>query len=163
MLRVFQILGAVVGLAGVVIAVIAIASRFADGPLVEMLPGGPLTSGEWVRDEPADWSFVADESTIEFESDGRSRKVWILTLDGRAYIPASLGFPPFKTWHERALEDPAAVVRIDGRRYARTLQKIDDPTLEARLGEQVRKKYGGPPTEGAGAWFFRLDPPAASS
>lgn len=160
MSKVLRVLAIVLSLPFLLVVVVAIASRFADGPLVELLPGGPLDSGEWVTEEPADWGFVADESTIEFESDGRSRKVWVLTIDGRAYIPASLGFPPFKTWHERALVEPAAVVRIAGKRYARTLVKIDDPMLEKRLGEQVKAKYGGPPSEGSGAWFFRLDPPS---
>jgi hypothetical protein len=142
-----------------VVAGTAVASRFADGPLVEFLPGGPLVSGDWVEEEPPDWGFVANESVIELESDGKSRKVYVLTIDGKAYIPASLSFPPFKKWHKRALDEPAAVVRINGKRYARRLQKIDDAELEARLGEQVRSKYGGPPSKGAGAWFFRLDPP----
>lgn len=132
--------------------------RFADGPIVEFLPGGPLESGEWIETEPDDWSFVADIEIIELESDGRSRKTWILTDGESAYVPASLSFPPFKTWHEKALEEPDAVVRIAGKRYRRSLQKIDDPALEAMLAAQVRSKYGGPPTEGAGAWFFRLDP-----
>jgi len=159
MAKVLRILVIVVGVLVALIAVVALASRFADGPLVELLPGGPLVSGDWVTEENIDWGFVVDESTIEFESDGRSRKVWILTLDGRAYIPASLEFPPFKKWHKRALEDPAAVIRIGGKRYARTLVKIDDPALESRLGAQVKEKYGGPPGGGASAWFFRLDPP----
>jgi hypothetical protein len=161
--KVLRIVGFVVaGLIGLpLLAVMSVAgaSRFADGPLVELLPGGPLVSGEWVTEEPDDWGFVADESTIEFESDGRSRKVYILTIDGAAYIPASLGFPPFKKWHERALEDPAAVVRIGGKRYARNLVKVDDAELEARLGQQSLEKYGGVPDGGAGAWFFRLDRP----
>jgi hypothetical protein len=153
-------LGVVVGLVGLpLLAVVSVAaaSRFADGPLVDFLPGGVLVSGAWVEHAPSDWSFVAKEHIVEFESDGRSRRVWILAADGKAYIPASLGFPPFKTWHLRALEEPEAVVRIDGKRYARRLAKINDPALEVRLAEQVRRKYGGPPT--AEAWFFRLDPP----
>ena len=160
MRKLFRILAIVISVPLALIALLALASRFADGPLVEVLPGGPLTSGDWVAEEPADWSFVADEMIVELESDGRSRKTWILTLDGRAYIPASLGFPPFKSWHKRALEEPAAVVRMAGKRYARRLEKIDDPALERRLEEQVRSKYGGPPAEGAGVWFFRLDPPS---
>ena len=161
--KVLRIVGFVVaGLVGLPLLAaisVAVASRFADGPLVELLPGGPLVSGEWVTGEPEDWGFVADESVIEFESDGRSRKVYILTIDGAAYIPASLGFPPFKKWHERALEDPEAVVRIGGKRYARNLVKIDDAELEARLGQQAIVKYGGVPDGGAGTWFFRLDRP----
>lgn len=138
--------------------VLAFVSRQADGPLVELLPGGPLMTGEWVDEEPREWSFVADEMFVELESAGRSRKTFIVTVDGKAYIPASLGFPPFKTWHEEALEKPEAIVRIAGKRYSRSLSKIDDPALETRLRERIRSKYGGsPPGTDAGVWFFRLD------
>jgi hypothetical protein len=82
---------------------------------------------------------------VEFESDGRSRKTQILTADGDAYIPASLGFPPLKTWHKKTLENPEAAIRIAGKRYPRRLQKIDDPTLKAQLKEQAEMKYGGGP------------------
>lgn len=142
------------------VGAIAAVSRFADGPLVEFLPGGPLTSGTWIEDAPTDWSFVASEQVVELESDGRSRKTWILMIDGNAYIPASLGFPPLKTWHERALVDPTAVVRIAGKRYPRRLVRIEDSNLKSQLGQQVRLKYGGAPAEESGAWFFRLDPPS---
>ena len=152
-------LGVIIGTPLLLVAIVAIVSRFADGPLVEFLPGGALTTGEWVAAEPADWIFVTNDSVVELESDGRSRKTWILTIDGKAYIPASLGFPPFKTWHRRALEEPDAVVRIAGKRYARRLHKIDDRGLAAQLAQQVRVKYGGVPDENSGAWFFRLDPP----
>jgi hypothetical protein len=152
-------LGVVIGAPLLLVTILAIVSRFADGPLVELLPGGSLTSGEWVETEPADWSFVTNESIVELESDGRSRKTWILTIDGKAYIPASLGFPPFKTWHRRALEVPEAVVRIAGKRYARRLHKVEDRGLASQLAQQVRVKYGAVPAEDSGAWFFRLDPP----
>lgn len=148
-------LGAVVGL----IVLLVVASRFSDGPLVEMLPGGPFTTGEIVLDGPTDWSFLSDVMFVEFESDGRSRKSYIFTLDGEAYVGASLGFPPFKTWHEKALENPDAVLRIDGKRYPRRLRKIDDPAIRARLKEQARSKYGGGPDPTSDTWFFRLDPP----
>ncbi len=144
----------------VMILFIAGVSRFADGPLVDFLPGGHLIAGEWVEKEPHGWRFVAAEATVELESDGRSRKTWILERNGVAYIPASLVFPPFKTWHKRALEDPEAVVRVFGQRYPRRLYKIDDPALEARLRDQLRRKYGDFPIGGTGIWFFRLDPPS---
>ena len=149
-------LGTVVGL----IVLVVVASRFSDGPLVEMLPGGPFTTGEIVTDAPTDWSFLSDLMFVEFESNGRSRKSYIYALDGKAYVGASLGFPPFKTWHEEVLENPEAVLRVDGKRYPRRLQKIDDPAIEERLKEQSRQKYGGGPDPTSGTWFFRFDPPS---
>lgn len=141
----------------VLIAGIAFGARFADGP-VAMLPGGTLTSGEWVEERDVDWTFAADIQEIELESGDRSRTTWILVHDGEAYVPASLSFPPGKSWHREALDDPAAVVRVEGRRYRRNLEKVDDPELEARLGELARGKYTAPPG-GGGAWFFHLAPP----
>lgn len=155
-----KIIGIVLGAIAALIVVVVVASRFSDGPLVEMLPGGPFTSGEIVAEGPSDWSFLADRMFVEFESAGRSRKSWIHTLDGHAYIGASLGFPPFKTWHETALEDPVAVLRIDGKRYPRHLTKIEDEDIRARLKQQGQRKYGGSPDPTSDTWYFRLDPPS---
>jgi hypothetical protein len=160
MKKLAKILGIVVGALAGLVALLLVASRFSDGPLVEMLPGGPFTTGEIVMEGPSDWSFLAERQFVDFESAGRSRKSYIFTLDGDAFVGASLGFPPFKTWHEKALEDPEAVIRIDGKRYPRRLHKIEDPALRARLKEQGRKKYGGSPDPSADTWFFRLDPPS---
>ena len=154
-----MILGAAVGVLVGLIALVVVASRFSDGPLVEMLPGGPFRTGEIVTDAPADWSFLAEHQFVEFESAGRSRKSYIFTLDGEAFVGASLGFPPFKTWHEKALENPDAVLRIDGKRYPRRMHLVEDEALRARLKEQGREKYGGGPDPSSDTWFFRLDPP----
>ena len=141
------------------ILLLVVVNRLSDGPLVEMLPGGPFTSGEIITEGPDDWSFLADRMTVEFESAGRSRVVWIHVLDGDAFLGASLGFPPFKTWHETALEDPSAVLRVDGKRYPRHLTKIDDADTRARLREAGNRKYGGSPDPSSDTWYFRLDPP----
>ncbi len=148
-----------IGIVGllVFIGLVAFGARFADGP-VAILPGGPFTSGEWVEETDVDWSFAADVQEIELQSSERSRTTWVLVLDGAAYVPVSLSFPPGKSWHHEALEDPAAVVRVDGKRYRRTLVKVDDPELEARLEEVVLGKYTPPPSD-AGVWFFHLAPP----
>ena len=153
-----KIVGGALGALVCLVVVLLLASRFSDGPLVEMLPGGPFTTGEIVTEGPRDWSFLAERPFVEFESNGRSRKSYVFSIDGDVYIGANLGFPPFKTWHEQALKDPDAVLRIDGRRYPRRMHKIDDPALEARLKEQGQKKYGGSPDPSSETWFFRLDP-----
>ncbi|MEZ7982070.1 MAG: hypothetical protein QMC74_20490 [Myxococcota bacterium] len=159
MKKLAKILGIAVGVLVGLVALLLIATRFSDGPLVEMLPGGPFTSGEIVMEGPTDWSFLAERPFVDFESAGRSRKSYIFSIDGDVFVGASLGFPPFKTWHKKALENPEAVLRIDGKRYPRLMHKIEDPELRARLKAQGEKKYGGSPDPSADTWFFRLDPP----
>jgi hypothetical protein len=141
------------------VGVIAFGARFADGPIA-MLPGGPLASGEWVEEADVDWGFAADIEEIELQSGdpARSRTTWILVLDGEAYVPGSLSFPPGKSWHQEALTDPEAVVRVTGKRYRRRLLKVDDAELEARLAEVLGGKYT-PPPGGGSAWYFHLAPP----
>ena len=159
MKKLIKVTGIAIGAIVALISLLVVTSRFADGPLVEMLPGGPFKTGEIVTEGPTDWGFLAERMTVEFQSDGRSRITWIHILDGNAYIGASLGFPPFKTWHESALKDSAAVLRIDGKRYPRHMTKIEDKGIRARLKELGEKKYGGSPDPTSDTWYFRLDPP----
>ena len=159
MKKLIKVTGIAIGAIVALISLLVVTSRFADGPLVEMLPGGPFKTGEIVTGGPTDWEFLAERMTVEFQSDGRSRITWIHILDGNAYIGASLGFPPFKTWHESALKDSTAVLRIDGKRYPRHMTKIEDKGIRARLKELGEKKYGGSPDPTSDTWYFRLDPP----
>jgi hypothetical protein len=154
------LLYAIVALA-LALGVVAFAARYADGP-VAMFPGGPLRSGDFVEDPAVDWSFASGIQEIELQSSGRSRTTWILVVDGEAYIPCSLDYPPGKRWHQEALSQPDAVVRVDGRRYRRRLVRVDDPALRKRLIEAAVAKYsGGPVSDESRAWFFHLAPPAS--
>ena len=159
MKKLLKIIGIAIAAIALLISLLLVASRFSDGPLVEMLPGGPFKTGEIVTEGPNDWGFLAERMTVEFQSDGRSRITWIHILEGNAYIGASLGFPPFKTWHESALKDPTAVLRIDGKRYPRQMTKIEDEDIRAQLKELGEKKYGGSPDPTSDTWYFRFDPP----
>ena len=49
------------------VAAVLVGARFADGPL-EIIAGGPFTTGEPQSTAPIDWSFVRDIETIEFQS-----------------------------------------------------------------------------------------------
>lgn len=152
-----------IGLMVLVLAVagLALGARFADGPIA-IFPGGTLRSGPWVEDPNVDWSFAEQTAEIELQSGGRSRTTWVLVVDGEAYVPCSLGFPPGKRWHFEALESGDSVVRVAGNRYRRELRKVEDPALHQRLFELVRKKYAAGPGGGADdVWFFRLAPPPA--
>ena len=135
-------------------------ARLHDGPL-GLIPGGPLEAGDVVTEPIADWSFAKDtgEIALQLTSQDRSRTVWIFVLDGKAYVPCSLGYPPGKSWHQQALVDGHATVRIDGKRYPVMLTKVDDAVAQ-EMGEATRaelsRKYGTlPPGEG-GSWFFSV-------
>lgn len=155
-MKILKALGILVGAIVLLIAAVAIGARFSDGP-VALLPGGPLTSGEWVEGGRVDWTFATDIEEIEFESGGRSRTTWILVNEGEAYIPCSLGFPPGKSWHQEILENPEGVVRVEGKRYKRKFVKVEDEALHESLAEIVRTKYT-PPPGGGDAWFFHIAP-----
>jgi hypothetical protein len=147
-----RIVGAVVLLAVGLFAV----ARFHDGPL-GLVPGGALVAGEVVAAPVADWTF-ADVDTIELQLDGEStsRTTWILVNEGRAFIPASLSFPPGKRWHKTADQNGAAWLRIAGGRYPVTLTRTQDEALRTQLVGIVGAKYGGGPPGDGGFWFFEV-------
>lgn len=129
---------------------------FTDGPLA-MIPGGPLSSGEWAAEPVSDWSFAADVEEIELQlvSQRRSRTTWIVVHQGRAYIPVSLSFPPGKSWHLEADQRGAAVLRIEGQRYPVELTRVKDEAQAAEVFPALREKYT-PPPGGSEAWLFEI-------
>ena len=164
------VLGTVLAIAAVVAAVL-IGARFADGPL-EIIAGGPFTTGELQSGPPTDWSFVRDIETIEFQSlePPRSRTVWVLAHEGRMFIPCgymnSTWGRIWKQWPVEAERDGRIITRIDGKLYNQNLVRIQDgPILEPLLAEMSRKYAGGQPipvevvTSGA-FWFFEVTPRA---
>jgi hypothetical protein len=140
----------------VVVGVVAVlGARFHDGPLGP-LPGGSLASGSFVTEPVGDWSFAADvrEIELQLDSQSKSRTTWILVHEGRAYIPCSTAFPPGKTWHTSALKDGRATLRIAGKRYPVTLQKVDDPAVLSGVRGVATRKYPNHP--GGEMWLFQV-------
>jgi hypothetical protein len=137
------------------VAAVAIGARFHDGP-IGPLPGGALASGPLVTQPVADWTFAASIAEIELqlEAQDRSRTVWVLVHQGKAYVPAATAFPPGKTWHRAALADGRAMLRIDGKRYPVTLAKVDDESVTAAVREVAGRKYGAGP--GGEIWLFSV-------
>ncbi len=141
------------------VALLFVGTRFADGPL-GMIPGGPFRTGAWASEPDPDFHFATDIELVEIESAGRSRTVWLVVQDGKAYAPVSLDFPPGKRWHHEALENPAAVLRVNGQRYRRRLVRVEDEERKRQLGELVRAKYSLPAaaSDTSRVWFFHLAP-----
>ncbi len=161
-MQVIKILGGLVAALILLIAVGFLGARFHDGPL-EIIPGGPLVAGELVSSPVSDWTFATSIDQIEFQlaADKTSRTRWIVVESGRAFIPCSMGFPPGKNWHSRADVDGRAVIRVLGKRYEVTLDRIDDAELAAALESIVGEKYGGGPPGDADVGFFALNPRSA--
>lgn len=162
-MKVLKIIGYVIAaFVGLVILTVII-SRFSDGP-TSMLPGGQFESGQ-LMPTPTNWQFVHAAQVVELESGGRSRLTWVVAVDQQAYIPASVEFPPFKTWHKEALKAPAAMIRLDGKRYPVTLERIPEGNETYRkVVAAILKKYAqGVPggKESQPPWIFRLGPGAA--
>jgi hypothetical protein len=153
------LLGIVAALAAL-IALVFFGARFHDGPL-GLIPGGALVAGDLVAEPVTDWSFAKETGEIELQLDSQqvSRTVWLFVLDGKAYVPCSLDFPPGKTWHHEAVKDGRATLRIDGKRYPVTMTRLDDAAAQG-IGEaaraELRRKYGELPSGEGGAWLFEV-------
>jgi len=163
-----KIIGGLLGLIVLIVAGTLVAARFSDGPM-EIVAGGPFTSGELVTEEP-DWSFVKDYNTVEFQllDPAASRTTWIAEHEGRIYIPS--GYMTtwwgkiWKQWPLQAEKDGRAILRVDGKLYERQLVRVmDGPAIEPVMAELGRKYGGGDPlpmeafTSGY-LWIFELAP-----
>jgi hypothetical protein len=157
-MRFLKILGGIVVVLALLVVILFVGARFHDGPLA-LIPGGPLVAGELVAEPVADWEFAETIPEIELQlaGDDTSRTVWILVRDGQAYVPASLGFPPGKTWHQRADKDGRTILRIEGKRYPVSLKRIDDAQVEEELKGIASAKYSGGPPGDSEVWFFAVE------
>jgi hypothetical protein len=161
-------------LGGLLLAVAALGvcvlagARFADGPLA-ILAGGPFKTGELQRGAEPDWSFVRDLSTIEFQSlePARSRTTWILTHEGRIFIPcgymSSSWGRIWKKWPIEAERDGRVIARIEGKLYERSLVRIQEGEVLAPVLAELSRKYVGQaiPIEqvtSGSLWIFEMAP-----
>ena len=96
----------------------------------------------------------------------RSRVVWVADYDGKIYVVSgymgnAIG-RLWKRWPVQAERDGRAVVRIEGKRYERTLVRIRSgaDVLEGVSAELGRKyRFGGPGSiESGNTWLFELAP-----
>jgi hypothetical protein len=165
--RVLMVVGVLILIPLVAIGTLAIASGGADGPSA-FFGGGPLVAGELVTGPEPDWSFLGDIGTIELQllDPPRSRRIWIADYDGKiyvvsAYMDSAIGLL-WKRWPAQAERDGRAVMRIQGKRYERTLMRITSgaEVLEG-VSAELGRKYGfdGPASiESGHAWLFEVAP-----
>ena len=144
----------------VAIGSVFIAQRLSDGPLNDLLPGGPFRTGT-LAGKDASLATRLSESTegtmrpieLQLVDPPTSRYTGIMVHDGQVYVPCDLGYMwgrfegrartilhliyLFKHWHEDALRDGRVVVRVDGERFEGQAVRVTDPALIAALRKQL--------------------------
>ena len=165
--KVLVVIGVLILIPVVAIGTLAVTSGSSDGPSA-FFGGGPLVAGELVTGPEPDWSFVRDVGTIELEllEPPRSRLIWVVEYDGKLYVVSgymgnAIG-RLWKRWPVQAERDGRAVVRIEGKRYARTLVRIRSGAVLEGVSAELGRKYGfggGPAAiESGNTWLFELAP-----
>ena len=154
----------IIGVVGLLVA-----ARFSDGP-IEIIAGGPFTSGQLYEGPEPDWSFVHDTQEVQFQllDPERSRTTWIIEHAGKAYIPS--GYMTtwwgkiWKKWPFEAEKDGRILLRIGDTIYERQLVRVESGPLLVPLTAELSRKYAGgsviPPeavTSGY-LWLFGLAP-----
>jgi hypothetical protein len=181
-----------IGLAALILLLVGtvlVLQRVSDGP-IGPFGGGPLRTGPLVTDPDVDWARVFESRPpveLELVAQGGSRITGGMVHDGQLYVPCDLGFMArrvpragirwigslilmVKHWHEDAVRDGRAVLRIAGNRYALQAVRVTDPELLAALRAELEiagaRYFGVPafaaaPVDPDAIWFFRMDPRGA--
>ena len=146
MLAILKWLGVILLVLVLRIAVFLFGMRFHDGPL-EILSGGPFKTGE-LATVPADWSFLTDRSTLEFQTmdPAQSRTVWLAVHDTRRFLVSgymNTGYGAiWKQWPHYLENDDRIILRIDGKLYEQRLQRIMSGAEVIPVLSEFSRKYG---------------------
>lgn len=153
------------------LAALAVSTRLSDGPSV-IFAGGPLVAGEMVTGPEPDWSFVRDVRVFELQllNPPRSRTLWIVEHEGKLYLNSNymggLRERLWKRWPAQAERDGRAIMRINDKRYERTLVRIKTGPIVEGVTAEFTRKYGVEMTpaevEAEELWLFEMAPPNAS-
>ena len=153
------------------LAALGVSTRLSDGPSV-IFAGGPLIAGEMVTGPEPDWSFVRDVRVFELQllNPPRSRTLWIVEHEGKLYLNSNymggLRERLWKRWPAQAEQDGRAIMRINGKRYERTLVRIKTGPVVEGITAEFTRKYGVEMTpaevEAEELWLFEMAPPDAN-
>lgn len=168
MKKLLKWLGLLLASLALLVVLFLIGMRFHDGPL-EIISGGPFKTGE-LTPLPADWSFLKERGTLEFQTldPARSRTVWLAVNEGRLFVVSGYMTTNYgaiwKQWPHYLDNDDRIILRIDGRLYEARLQRImSGPDVLPVLSEFNRKYGGGLPSSietvtNGETWMFQIVP-----
>jgi len=163
-----QLLIVLVTIPAVALATMSFENRNNDGPSI-IFPGGELVSGELYSGPEPDWSFTDDVGTVHLQLDDplSSRLIWIEESDGKIYITSDyMGTWLGRLWKKWAVQahegDGLAVVRINGVRYERKLERVFySPLLDGVIEKKIakyRSRITREAIESGETWVFELAP-----
>ena len=165
------VIGVLVLIPAFALTALAVSTRLSDGPSV-IFAGGPLIAGEMVTGPEPDWSFVRDVRVFELQllNPPRSRTLWIVEHEGKLYLNSNymggLRERLWKRWPAQAERDGRVIMRIDGKRYERTLVRIKTGPIVEGVTAEFTRKYGVEMTpaevEAEELWLFEMAPPDAN-
>ena len=89
-----------------------------------------------------DWSVYTDQGVVEIvthneEGAPRATKIWIVVLDGEAYVRTGN-----TTWGRNAERDPEVRILIAEAGYDLRVEFVADEATRARIVQAFRDKYG---------------------
>lgn len=149
------------------VATAAFKQRFEDGPN-RVFSGGLLVAGELYQGDEPDWDFVNSIPTIEMqlEEPPTSRRIWVAAYEGKLYLWSgymnTMVGRLWKQWPVQAEENGRAILRINGVRYERQLQRVQSgPELDG-ISQIISSKYPSATTretiESGQVWMFEAAP-----
>ena len=161
------VIGVLVLIPVLALAALAVSTRLSDGPSV-IFAGGPLVAGEMVTGPEPDWSFVRGVRVFELQllNPPRSRTLWIVEHEGKLYLNSNymggLRERLWKRWPAQAERDGRAIMRINDKRYERTLVRIKTGPIVEGVTAEFTRKYGVEMTpaevEAEELWLFEMAP-----
>ncbi len=125
------------------------------GPFL-LLPGGELDGT--VSPPPDDWSVTDPIKTVQLEtrpSDPYSVNIWVVALDGMAYVHAGANRA---AWVEHIEADTRVRLRVGETIYELTAERVTDAAEFERFSDAYEAKYDRRPrNENVNeAYLFRL-------
>ena len=69
-----------------------------------------------------------------------SRPIWVVVVDGDAYVRSAKGTEG--AWYRRARADGTAEIGVDGETVGVRMVPVDDDGLDERVSDAYRAKYG---------------------
>jgi len=135
-------------------------------------PIGPFAGGRLSGDvgpgDMQDWSAVAGDETLKFETnpeDPHSVTTWFVTLGPRFYIPTSMIYGPKvpgeRKWVRNVMASPLVRFKVGGTIYERQAVRVDDPAEYAAARTALELKYDQDPAKRDAEreiWIYRMDP-----
>ena len=86
-----------------------------------------------------DKSIEVDMLTPRSDGSMSSRPIWVVVVDGDAYVRSYQG--ERGAWYRRALADGRAAIRVDDRTIEVGVEPIRDEEINRRVSEAFRTKY----------------------